>query len=197
MSYCKYCQDVLEIVKNNNYDPNTIDLTIDGLIGILNNHLNAKKGKYVNETAYQIKFAPEELDTIELDMNKFKNMSDENVRLELHNLYEDIIKGNRNANMFNFQCSSCAMTYYLQPGTVISTNNFVETSYIVDEAPEIRVHDPTLFRTKDFICVKKTCITNTDKSDKIQREKEAVFYKLGTTHNIKYICTHCNTRWGT
>lgn len=197
MSYCKYCQDVLDIVKNDNYDPETIELTVDGLVNILKEQQNAKNGMYVNDTSYQVKFSPDEIDKINFDEKRFKNMTEDAFKLELHNLYEEIIKGNKNANMFNFQCSNCAMTYYLQPGTIVTSNNFVETSYIVDETPEVRVNDPTLHRTKNFICVKKTCITNTDKSEKVQMAKEAVFYKLGTEHNTKYICTHCKTRWGT
>lgn len=198
MSYCRYCQDVLSIVQNNNYDPNTVELTIDGLVNLLINKRNAKQGQYIDDdVAYQINFGIEEINNVKINMKKFKHTTEDMIRIELQDLYEDIIKGNKNANMFNFQCSNCSATYYLQPGTTITSNNFVDTSYIVDETPEIRMHDPTLFRTKDFICVKRECITNTDKSDEVQRKKEAVFYKLGNTQNINYICTSCGARWGT
>jgi hypothetical protein len=198
MAYCKYCQDVLKIVQNANYDPETIELTVEGLINILIDKHNAKKSQYIgDDTAFQINFGPDEIDNVDINMKKFKDMTVDMVKNELRDLYEDVVKQNKDANMFNFQCSSCSATYYLQPGTEIASDNFIDTSYITDELPEIRIHDPTLFRTKDYICVKKTCITNTDKSDEVQRNKEAVMYKLGNNHNINYICTACNVRWGT
>jgi hypothetical protein len=198
MSYCKYCQNILKIVKNKEYDELTVqELMKDDLVNLLTKKSNAKQGQYINDDVpYRINFAIEELDNIDINMKQFKGENIDDVRNELKSIYEEIIKGNSNANMFNFLCTNCSMTYYLQPGTVIDTVNFRETNYVQDETPDIRFDDPTLFRTKDFICVNNKCVTNTDKSAKIQEEKEAVFYKL-QTHNIKYICKHCKTQWGT
>lgn len=198
MSYCKYCQNILKIVKNKEYNELVVqELLKEDLVNLLSKKLDAISGQYIqDETIYRINFAIDEIDKMDINMKKFKDINIDKVKTELKNLYEEIIRGNSNGNMFNFLCTNCSMTYYLQPGTVIDSVSFMETNYVQDETPEIRFDDPTLFRTKDFICVNNKCITNTDTSAKIQQEKEAVFYKL-QTHNIKYICFHCKTQWGT
>lgn len=198
MSYCKYCQNILKIVKNKEYNELVVqELLKEDLVNLLSKKLDAISGQYIqDETIYRINFAIDEIDKMDINMKKFKDINIDKVKTELKNLYEEIIRGNSNGNVFNFLCTNCSMTYYLQPGTVIDSVSFMETNYVQDETPEIRFDDPTLFRTKDFICVNNKCITNTDTSAKIQQEKEAVFYKL-QTHNIKYICFHCKTQWGT
>lgn len=197
MSYCKYCQNVLKIVKNPDYNPATVQLQAKDMISILEKKSRARDGQYVDdEETYQIDFDITELDKVNIDSKMFKDVPIDDVRQQLKDLYEEIVRGNKNGNMFNLLCNSCSATYYLRPGTTIDSNNFTEVYSALDEVAHIRVHDPTLFRTKNFICVNKKCISNTDKSDKVQLAKEAVFYKLNT-HNIKYICVQCNTRWGT
>lgn len=198
MSYCKYCQNILKIVKNKDYNELVVqELLKEDLVNLLSKKLDAISGQYIqDETIYRINFAIDEIDKMDINIKKFKDINIDELKTELKNLYEEIIRGNSNGNMFNFLCTNCSMTYYLQPGTVIDSVSFMETNYVQDETPEIRFDDPTLFRTKDFICVNNKCITNTDTSAKIQQEKEAVFYKL-QTHNIKYICFHCKTQWGT
>lgn len=198
MSYCKYCQNILKIVKNKDYNELVVqELLKEDLVNLLSKKLDAISGQYIqDETIYRINFTIDEIDKMDINMKKFKGINIDELKTELKNLYEEIIRGNSNGNMFNFLCTNCSMTYYLQPGTVIDSVSFMETNYVQDETPEIRFDDPTLFRTKDFICVNNKCITNTDTSAKIQQEKEAVFYKL-QTHNIKYICFHCKTQWGT
>lgn len=198
MSYCKYCQNILKIVKNKDYNELVVqELLKEDLVNLLSKKLDAISGQYIqDETIYRINFTIDEIDKMDINMKKFKGINIDELKTELKNLYEEIIRGNSNGNVFNFLCTNCSMTYYLQPGTVIDSVSFMETNYVQDETPEIRFDDPTLFRTKDFICVNNKCITNTDTSAKIQQEKEAVFYKL-QTHNIKYICFHCKTQWGT
>ena len=200
MSYCKYCQDLLKIVKNKDYDNNTLrKINKEDIINILINKLNAKDGDYIDsEYNYQIDFSVDEIDSISISASNIKKlkMSKEEIKEELIILYNEIVKDNKDANLFNLVCNNCSMTYYLRPGTIVDSVNLTDSNFVQDEIPSIRVHDPTLFRTKDFTCVNRKCISNTDNSKKIQTEKEAVFYKLNT-HNIKYICSQCNTQWGT
>ena len=104
----------------------------------------------------------------------------------------------KNISQFYLACTNCATTYFLEPGTVIDSINFEKSAIINDEDVKIRISDPTLARTKDYICPNSKCVTNTKKSDKnILLEKEAVFYRSGKEFNIKYICCQCNTQWGT
>jgi len=198
MSFCKYCSNILRIDKNEDYDENAIQkIKMVDMTNILVNKLNAKESNYNNEeNIYQVDFSLSELSDLKIDKKKFGSMTETEIRTELENLYNEMIKQNKNANLFNYKCDNCTTTYYLQPGTIIDSVNYECNNFIQDEIPEIRVQDQTLFRTKNFICINTKCISNTDKSDKIQREKEAVFYKLNH-HNIKYICNQCNSQWGT
>ena len=198
MSFCKYCQDLLKIVKNKDYDENNITMIgKEDMINILIKKHNAKVSNYIDaENNYQIDFPVEELNSIDLTNVKIKSLSEEDIRNELVDLHGEIIRNNKDSNLFNLVCGNCSMTYYLRPGTIIDSVNLTDSNYTQDEVPSIRVHDPALFRTKNFICVNNKCITNTDMSEEVQVKKEAVFYKLNT-HNIKYICSTCNTQWGT
>lgn len=196
MSFCKYCSNLLRIVKNDDYNEDNVkNLEPDDMVTILLDKLNAKNSNYNNsEYLYQINFPISDLKKITIKQKTFPESI--NVEEELKILYEEIIKQNKNANLFNYICNNCSMTYYLKPGTIIDTINYENNDVVQDEIPSIRVDDQTLFRTKNFICINNKCISNTDKSDKVQRAKEAVFYKL-KHHNIKYICTQCNANWGT
>ena len=55
-----------------------------------------------------------------------------------------------------------------------------------DDDVKHRINDPTLPRTKDFICPNSKCISNTKKTDKeVLINKEAVFYRPTKEYNIK------------
>ena len=180
MSYCKYCQNILKIVKNKEYNELVVqELLKEDLVNLLSKKLDAISGQYIqDETIYRINFTIDEIDKMDINMKKFKGINIDELKTELKNLYEEIIRGNSNGNMFNFLCTNCSMTYYLQPGTVIDSVSFMETNYVQDETPEIRFDDPTLFRTKDFICVNNKCITNNIIYSDSEDEDENAIHKI-------------------
>ena len=55
---------------------------------------------------------------------------------------------------------------------------------------KLLVMNPTLPRTRDYICKNIKCITHTNKV-----KKEAVFYKNPETYNVNYVCTVCYHPW--
>ena len=112
--------------------------------------------------------------------------------------YKQIVKSQKNISQFFLLCTNCATTYFLEPGTVIESFNYEKSIMNIDDDPKIRVNDPLLLRTKDFICPNQKCVNNTKKTDKETLiQKEAVLFKYAKEYNIKYICCQCNTQWGT
>ena len=88
-----------------------------------------------------------------------------------------------------FICHNCGYYSNINPGTIIysSGSNKLEEK----NNYSLLCQDKTLPRTKDYICVNKSCKSH-DKSN----DKEAVFYR-SNTHNyqLNYICCICKTHW--
>ena len=125
-------------------------------------------------------------------------MTQEELKAGLSNMYKQIVKFQKSVSTFYLSCTNCSTTYFLEPGTMIDSINYEKSAVITDDDVKIRNLDPSLLRTKDYICPNSKCITNTKSSDKdVMINKEAVFYRSGKEYNIKYICCQCNTQWGT
>lgn len=197
MSYCKYCQTLLTIEKNHDYNNENnliINLDLNGFLELVYQKLNNEDDYNDNEYMYSLFFNESDLKNVKLDTSFY---SEDVIRSKIDEIYDGIIKENKNIHPFHYVCKTCSKTYLLKPNTEIDVLKLYSSNMVRDDKPHIRKHDPTLFRTKDFICVNQNCITNTDKSDETLLLKEAVFYKLGNTHNVNYICCTCNTHWRT
>ena len=206
MFYCKYCADSLEITKNANLETEDRKKSINSpkeLFDIYLEDSEYKKNKFINsDYQYSIIWAEDQINDLNLSElikeHNLNKITPEELNNNLVTLYRQIIKMQKNISQFYLSCTNCATTYFLEPGTVIDSINFEKSAIINDEDVKIRTSDPTLARTKDYICPNSKCVTNTKKSDKnILLEKEAVFYRSGKEFNIKYICCQCNTQWGT
>jgi hypothetical protein len=82
----------------------------------------------------------------------------------------------------------------LYPGTVIYSLNFrKQFSSFNDENLELKLRDPTLPRTKDYICPFEDCETNTKGFN--TTNKEAVFFRANGSYHLKYACCNCERAW--
>lgn len=120
---------------------------------------------------------------------EYKKLSDEEKKV-IDNKFKEI--NNVNFNLAYFICNNCQFVTKLEQGTkvyeVSMTAKFVENDSI-----DNKINDPTLPRTKDYICPNKTC-----NSHKNLLAKEAVFYRPSqNSYNLKYICCTCETSWFT
>ena len=205
MFYCKYCSDTLEIVKNPNLASENLTTQIETpneLVKIFFSDLDAKKNKYVNsDTQYSIMWAESEINNLDFNLivkSHENEISIEDLKNKIINMYRQIVKFQKNTSVFYLSCTNCTTTYFLEPGTMIDSINYEKSSIINDDDVKVRSADPTLLRTKDYICPNLKCVTNTKSSDEnVLINKEAVFYRSGKEYNIKYICCQCNTQWGT
>jgi hypothetical protein len=163
--------------------------------------LEPKKKKYINSDIqfsvnfselilknYISSFDKKLLEKYNITFDKFKTL--------VLNKFQEIIKQQREVTNFIRQCSNCGSSFFLEPETVIYSINYERSYLFQDDETRIKCNDPTLPRTKDFICPNEKCITNTE-SIKILQNKEAVFYRNQYEYNLKYICCDCFTQWGT
>jgi hypothetical protein len=206
MFYCKYCSDTLEIIKNTNLaNESAIKQieSVDELVEIFFSDMESKKNKFINsDTQYSIMWPESEIDNLDLKQiikkNEVTGMGSEELKTSLSNMYRQIVKFQKSISNFYLSCTNCSTTYFLEPGTVIDSINFEKSAASNDDDSKIRLNDPTLPRTKDFICPNSKCVTNVKSDDiNVLVNKEAVFYRSGKEYNIKYICCECNTQWGT
>jgi hypothetical protein len=206
MFYCKYCSDTLEIIKNPNLANEAaikqID-SVDELVEIFFSDLESKKNKFINsDTQFSIMWAESEIDNLDfkqlIKTYGIQGLTPEDLKTQLSNMYRQIVKFQKSVSNFYLSCTNCSTTYFLEPGTVIDSINYEKSAAANDDDAKIRLNDPTLPRTKDFICPNSKCVTNTKSDDiNVLVNKEAVFYRSGKEYNIKYICCQCNAQWGT
>jgi len=206
MFYCKYCSDSLEIIKNTNISNEDKTKQIENpenLFQIYLEDIESKKNRYINsDFQYTIMWPESDIENLNfkelIKNNNLNNISEEDLKNNLINKYREFVKSQKNISTFYLSCTNCSTTYFLEPETIIDSINFEKSAIINDDDIKSRISDPTLLRTKDYICPNSKCQTNLKKSDKnILLEKEAVFYRSGKEYNIKYICCLCNTQWGT
>jgi hypothetical protein len=106
--------------------------------------------------------------------------------------YDRFIK--KNTSKYVLKCSSCAEEFPLEPETVIYTINQKSNQLqFNDDNIDLRLNDPTLPRTKDYICVNSECETNSKNYD--LSKKEAIFYRSNKSYHLKYACTICKHSW--
>ena len=198
MDFCKHCNDMLKITKNKHHrtlEPKSIN--VDDMIALLIDQYKSEASSYCNsEFTYILKFNAKQLLIVNIDEIKelYSEKSELEIRADITTLYNNISDNIGDANKFNLSCDTCSVTYHLRSDTLLDSINFVATHSAMDETAETRYDDATLFRTKNFICSNVNCITRTDMSDEVQKNKEAVFYKPNSnSHSLKYICGDCKS----
>lgn len=122
-----------------------------------------------------------------------KNMKAEEKR-KLLDLFITMTNTKRSVTKFILKCTTCGSEYVLQPETTIYSLNFKkQQSLFNDDYIDLKLYDPTLPRTKDFICINVDCLTHSADFD--QSTKEAVFYRADGSYHMKYACLTCKTNW--
>jgi predicted RNA-binding Zn-ribbon protein involved in translation (DUF1610 family) len=87
-----------------------------------------------------------------------------------------------------FLCSNCGNHEEIPPGTNIVRKS-VDTLYqMTDNIEKNKLYVEQKFypRTRNYICPNDKCISNKDDS-----KREAIFFRIGNTYKVKYICTAC------
>ena len=108
--------------------------------------------------------------------------------------YMSMINKKKTMIKFILKCSTCGSEYPLNPETTIYSLNFKkQQSSFNDDNIDLKLYDPTLPRTKDYICENSECISHKKNFD--ASTKEAVMYRANGTYHMKYACLCCKSTW--
>nr|QBK88650.1 MAG: putative DNA-dependent RNA polymerase subunit 9 [Mimivirus LCMiAC01] len=88
-----------------------------------------------------------------------------------------------------FKCTNCGYSKKIRPGTEIysKTSDVIDSPMLAHVSGDM-VYSNILPRTRNYICPNKKCESHSNPS-----KKKAVFYRVGNSYKVKYICTLCKT----
>lgn len=113
---------------------------------------------------------------------------------KIMDFYNEKISQKKTISKYILKCTTCGSEYPLIPETTIYSLNFKkQQSSFNDDYIDLKLYDPTLPRTKDYICPNSNCETNSKGFN--LANKEAVFYRANGTYHMKYACLNCKTTW--
>ena len=134
------------------------------------------------------------------DFNEYKATFPKKDLLKNKKYQKLSVKDKNNLNMLfvskiyeaDLNCSNCG--YKKQINSTIklyefNVNDKASTTRSLEDN-KLLCLDPTLPRTRDFICKNSNCISHKDPS-----KKEAVFMKLPKSYNLTYVCNTCYYSW--
>jgi transposase-like protein len=188
MKFCKHCNYVLNISKTSINSDDVVVYTIETMDQYLN-YLKNVSTDLNHEVQLKI-----DLDTLKSKLiGKFKKNT-KKVE-ELLQSYEAIKNKNKLDTNIYFICQNCNSSFEIEPGTIIlSTNLDVTNQQIQSYDLQFKILDPTLPRTKDFICPNRDCKSNEDSMlDTLTRE--AVIFRENKSFITRYVCSTCLTDW--
>jgi len=120
---------------------------------------------------------------------KYKKLSKQNQDAVLVKFEELSTKTVGKQGVF-FICKNCGYSTPVKKGTVIYNKNISKEQVVTSlENLDLKCIDPTLPRTKDYICKNDEC-----GSHKNNDEKEAVFYRE-KGYGVTYVCCTCKKGW--
>ena len=177
---CKICGYSLIIKKTSN--TNVVKLSTP------TEFLNALKNEELQE--YDIVLERADLEKY-LNEKKDKKKSS---TTEILKSYDDMKAQKRSMTKYGLNCTFCSHPSKLEPGTTIYSLNFKkQQSSFNDNNIDLKLYDPTLPRTKDYICDNPDCETRQSNFD--MKNKEAVFYRANGSYHTKYACLNCKHSW--
>ena len=136
---------------------------------------------------YDVKLSEDDLNNY-LSKSKIKD----DKKKDIINFYTKLQKNH--ISKYILKCTSCGENYRLEPETIIYSLNLKKQNLSFnDDYIDLKLYDPTLPRTKDYICVNEKCETNSKGFD--LSNKEAVFFRANKSYNLKYACLNCKTCW--
>ena len=181
MNFCKKCNYVLNITKKQLNEEDKNHYKIVSLESFLN---YVKYNMTEANQTVEIKIDRESLK--EKLLSKFKK-NPEKID-ELISNYDMISSKKNNFDVY-LVCNNCNSTYTINSKSIILTTN-LEEEKINEYNLDYKCEDPTLPRTKDYICTIDKCPTH-----KHLDNKEAIFFRQGKGYLISYVCTICKTSW--
>jgi hypothetical protein len=212
MLFCPNCDNILNISKNppknnlgainNTSTPNTVsdsdsekerddeNIRQNELFEEVINKLLA--GEVVSDSALT------EINSTQLIKNKaFQKLDKKQKSLIQSKLASFTEKLDDATNAYYF-CKNCMYSKIIEAGSLIvsrvgGSKDLTTTKYVNFNKLKNRIHSKSLPITRNYICINDKC--DTHKTDKNKKDKEAVFYRLGTSMQVWYTCKACGSYW--
>jgi hypothetical protein len=178
--FCPKCNYLLDITKDAIDQEGKI---LEKNILNINQFLNIILDDNEIDVNYKLDFNLNELTA----NTKFKKL-DEETRNLIISQYENINQ-NKNIQVY-FKCNNCGFYKTIIPGTELYNKSYVLKNIDSLENPILKTFDPTLIRTRDYICKNKECKTHKDKT-----LAEATFFRTKNSFQLTYVCCECKTSW--
>ena len=175
MKFCPKCNFMLDICNNVSSNLLIEIKSSEEFIDLLNN---------INELNfnYKIKF---KLSDLQKNKN-FNKLNDSDKNRILSN-FNKLSKSNN----ILFFCNNCNYIEPMENGKILFTSSYINNKINLANEKKIII-DPTLPRTKDFICPNKKCSSNLKKKN----NKEAIFYRPDPkSYKLIYVCVSCFQKW--
>lgn len=92
-------------------------------------------------------------------------------------------------NLAFFICNNCGLTKKIQPRTLIFSraSESISQTYVSGNYKDM-IHSDILPRTRKYVCPNQKCESHHD-----AEKREAVFFRLNNSYQVKYICQACGT----
>lgn len=87
-----------------------------------------------------------------------------------------------------FVCNNCKYAKKIDEGTLIFSRTADTDSKVITTDMSDMIHNSILPRTRKYICPNDDC-----QSHKDPNKREAVFYRIGDSYRVHYLCTSCKT----
>ena len=188
MKFCKYCNYTLNISKT----PLNSDEKVVYTIETMDQYLN-----YLKNVSTEINHNIElkiDLETLKSKlMGKYKkNIKKVEEILKSYETLKNKQDSTQDTNIY-FICQNCNSSFEIEPGTIILSTNFDESNQNIQQHDfSFMIEDPTLPRTKDYICPKKECESHKSENN---IKREAVIFRESKSFITRYICTMCLSDW--
>jgi transposase-like protein len=186
MKFCKHCNYVLNISKSPINNDNKITYTIETMDQYLN---------YIKNVSTEINHEVElKIDNATLKTKLMGKFKQNKKKVDELLIQYDVIKNKASIdNNIYFVCQNCNSSFEIEPGTIILSTNFdVNNQNIQQYDFGFKIMDPTLLRTKDYICPKKECDSHKSENN---IKREAIIFRESKSFITRYVCTMCLTDW--
>ncbi|ARF09494.1 DNA-dependent RNA polymerase subunit Rpb9 [Indivirus ILV1] len=186
MYFCPNCNNIFDITKNPHGDKQSGGSK--NYLTVINNIINDEEvtesdtkditlTELINEPHYK-KLSS---DKKELVYNKLQQL------LPVDKKEVEANAGTLSQDKAYFICKNCGFLKPIEENTLIFSrvSNDISQSYTSSDVSDMANSD-ILPRTRKYICSNKKCVSNSDPS-----KKEAIFFRVNNSYNIRYVCLAC------
>ncbi len=186
MYFCPNCSNIFDITKNPHKDKQSGGAK--DYLDIINKIISGEevtdvetKGMILDDLVKEPHYKKLSADQKELVYNKIQQM------LPVNKKEVEEKAGTPSSDKAYFICKNCGFLKPIEENTLIFSrvSNDISQSYTTADTSEMANSD-ILPRTRKYICSNKKCISHTDPS-----KREAVFFRVNNSYNIKYVCLAC------